>query len=346
MTLNFPNAPTNGQIFGGYQYNTAKGVWARANFSAIEASTTNLGIVQLATAAETLTGTATSRAVTPVGLEPLRSRLTATVADFTALAALSTTNKLEGDLAFVVEGAVYMSRVGSAWVQVTVATFATSAARDTAYAKAGAVFRTTGAQCRVAASRAPHSIQQFHPANGNTFWRHLMGDVPLLVPLIAGNGTIQNNLGGPVQFANSTTMTLRDIFAQEFQSYRVEIDFTGNGDQDMFFRFGNAGVANANNVYFWVEQNTSAAATSVISNNSSSFIVVGRISPTGSFLEATIQNPAGTAQTRVLSRSHDAQNFQRVNGGAMSAGVNTDLFIGGTSGGAFSGVIRVYGRAS
>jgi hypothetical protein len=72
MTLNFPNAPTNGQIFEGYQYNTAKGVWARTNFSALEASTTNPGIVQLATAAEMLAGAATTRAVTPVGLSPLQ----------------------------------------------------------------------------------------------------------------------------------------------------------------------------------------------------------------------------------------------------------------------------------
>jgi hypothetical protein len=68
MTLNFPNAPTNGQVFQGYQYNTAKGVWARTNFSALEASTTNLGIVELATDAETLAGTDATRAVTPAAL--------------------------------------------------------------------------------------------------------------------------------------------------------------------------------------------------------------------------------------------------------------------------------------
>jgi hypothetical protein len=68
MTLNFPNAPTNGQVFQGYQYNTAKGVWARTNFSALEASTTNLGIVELATNAETLAGTDATRAVTPAAL--------------------------------------------------------------------------------------------------------------------------------------------------------------------------------------------------------------------------------------------------------------------------------------
>jgi hypothetical protein len=68
MTLNFPNAPTNGQVYAGYQYSTAKGVWARTSFSALEASTTNLGLVQLATSAETLAGTAVARAVTPAAL--------------------------------------------------------------------------------------------------------------------------------------------------------------------------------------------------------------------------------------------------------------------------------------
>jgi hypothetical protein len=71
----------------------------------------------------------------------LRSRLTATVADFTALAALSTTNKLAGDLAYVSEGAVYMSWSGANWVQITTARFVSAAVRDTAYAKASAAFR-------------------------------------------------------------------------------------------------------------------------------------------------------------------------------------------------------------
>jgi hypothetical protein len=68
MTLNFPNAPTNGQIYEGYQYNTAKGVWVTPGFSQVEASTTHLGIVALATPAETITSTIPNKAVTPAGL--------------------------------------------------------------------------------------------------------------------------------------------------------------------------------------------------------------------------------------------------------------------------------------
>jgi hypothetical protein len=74
----------------------------------------------------------------------LAARNISVVADFTALAALSITGKIAGDLAFVVEGQVYMSWTGTIWRQVTTATFATTGARDTAYAKAGAVYRAAG----------------------------------------------------------------------------------------------------------------------------------------------------------------------------------------------------------
>ena len=79
----------------------------------------------------------------------LTRRVVANVADFTALAALSTTGKLAGDLAFVVEGAVYMSWSGTVWRQVTTATFASTDARDTAYAKAGAVYRVANVEALI-----------------------------------------------------------------------------------------------------------------------------------------------------------------------------------------------------
>lgn len=66
------------------------------------------------------------------------------VADFTALAALSTTPFVAGDLVFVTEGAVYMRRTGSSWEQITVARFATQAARDSAYAKAAGAYLASG----------------------------------------------------------------------------------------------------------------------------------------------------------------------------------------------------------
>lgn len=74
------------------------------------------------------------------------------VADFTALAALSTAVFRTGDVVYVVEGNVEMRRVGSSWVQVNTAVFADAATRDTAYAKASAAYRVVGAESRASAT--------------------------------------------------------------------------------------------------------------------------------------------------------------------------------------------------
>jgi len=71
------------------------------------------------------------------------------VADFAALAALPTGGRVVGDLAHVAEGAVYMSWTGTLWRQTTTATFASTGARDTAYAKAGTAYRVAGAEATV-----------------------------------------------------------------------------------------------------------------------------------------------------------------------------------------------------
>jgi len=76
----------------------------------------------------------------------LAARNISVVADFTALAALGTAGKLAGDLAYVVEGAVYMSWTGTVWRQVATATFASTGARDAAYAKASAVYLVASAR--------------------------------------------------------------------------------------------------------------------------------------------------------------------------------------------------------
>lgn len=79
-------------------------------------------------------------------VETLQDRVTVRVADFTALAAAATGELLSGDLAYVTEGRVIMAWSGSTWFQVTTATFASAAARDTAYAKASAAYRVAGAK--------------------------------------------------------------------------------------------------------------------------------------------------------------------------------------------------------
>lgn len=69
MALNFPASPTDGQIYEGYQWDASKGVWVSGRYSEYRPASTDIpGIVELATDAETQTGTDASKAVTPASL--------------------------------------------------------------------------------------------------------------------------------------------------------------------------------------------------------------------------------------------------------------------------------------
>ena len=69
MALNFPNSPTDGQIYEGYQWDATKGVWVSGRYVNYRPASSDVaGIVELATPAETQSGTDTTRAVTPAGL--------------------------------------------------------------------------------------------------------------------------------------------------------------------------------------------------------------------------------------------------------------------------------------
>lgn len=80
-------------------------------------------------------------------VETLQDRVTARPADLTALAALPTGELLAGDLARVTALNVLFVWSGSAWAQSTAASIATTATRDTEYAKASAAYRVSGVYC-------------------------------------------------------------------------------------------------------------------------------------------------------------------------------------------------------
>lgn len=71
------------------------------------------------------------------------------LADFNALASLPTAGFATGDLVYITEGAVYMRRFSTGWAQLNTAVFATTAARDTAYAKASGAYLVQGARCYI-----------------------------------------------------------------------------------------------------------------------------------------------------------------------------------------------------
>lgn len=69
MPLNFPTSPSDGQIYEGYQWDATKQVWVSGRYSEYRpASESVLGIVELATNAETQAGSSTTLATTPAGV--------------------------------------------------------------------------------------------------------------------------------------------------------------------------------------------------------------------------------------------------------------------------------------
>lgn len=133
-------------------------------------------------------------------VETLQDRVTARPADLAALAALPTGELLAGDLARVTAGGAIFVWSGSAWVQATQASFASVAARDTAYAKASAAYRVVGATARV--GRLPY----LHSGSG---W------------LIDGGYAVVD-----AQDFSGTTITI-DGLPTDLNSFRLELSSRG-----------------------------------------------------------------------------------------------------------------------
>ena len=180
------------------------------------------------------------------------------VADFTALAAL--TGMVSGQTGFVVEGDVTMMYDGSAWVQQSVAIFATSAARDTAYAKASAAYRVQGVQAYQTDTGITYNYAALYNVSTNPGGRDAAGWYPTtkvdgLVPVqptsvaVAGGSATVNALG-LVSFTTATSVSLNGVFTSAYNSYRMLIRVPNtSGGASLTFRFRNAGTDNTSNNY-------------------------------------------------------------------------------------------------
>lgn len=147
------------------------------------------------------------------GLNPdiaARALKTFKPADLTALAAL-TTGLTEGDQADVASCDCLFRWTGTAWEQITVAKFATTAARDTEYAKASGVYKVAGrARAFVTADGLEYSWigSAWTPGRPTNVQLDTTNSVVQTIPQagmgkIVGNGTGQ--LGETVTFPQAFT---------------------------------------------------------------------------------------------------------------------------------------------
>lgn len=134
-------------------------------------------------------------------------------ADFTALAALA--GMTAGDPAIVQEGGVLMYYTGTRWAQMNVARFATASARDTAYAKAAAAYKTAEATAYITGTQR---LEQYLASDAVVVparpagWYPIAGKMPTVG--VTTSGTVASN---SIPVLNVAEITGTDI-ASEFST--------------------------------------------------------------------------------------------------------------------------------
>jgi hypothetical protein len=284
-------------------------------------------------------------AITRLAEAGLSGALVITVADFTALAT-TTSGRTLGDLAFVVEGAVYMSWTGTVWRQVTTATFASTAARDTAYAKAGAVYRVAGV-------RALDTSTSLESQRFSSAWLPATPGMFALRPTSAGGTNVTVSADGRVTQLPAATggISVHGVFNQGFSRYLVKAQFLVENASPINMRVSRNFVFNGGTNYFQ-QTLTSAAAvtTSARVSNATSFNLGGsNTTNTIHNVDMEVTNPGATsAFVRISSRldtlevaTGNATHSTVTGGEALGSAI--DGFLWFPNSGAMSGNIRVYG---
>ena len=257
-------------------------------------------------------------------------------ADHTSLAAI--TAMASGALATVIEGGATFGYDGSVWQQKTDAIFASTANRDTAYAKAGGAYRVSPS-ARVIIT----GIRQ--EWNGSA-WQSVSAMMSV-IPASVGGTTVVSSIAGKVSFTAASGLNLNNCFSTAADKYEIFIDITGMSTVSqvgMYLRASSADNTTAN--YDWQALYGSASAAG------SSGIAAGTqwqltSAATGSHsIHITLFNPAQATLKRGVVSTTDytggaAPTVSTIGLGFRSGTVFDGFSIFALAGGTFAGVISV-----
>lgn len=283
---------------------------------------------------------ATQAASVQAALTSFRNtKLSLVVADLTALAAV--TGMSSGQLAIVTEGGAVWEYNGTTWVQQTIAQFATTSARDTAYAKASGVYLTAWT-AQVLITGTGQNLQYNGSAWTNPFTSGLM---PIIPTSVAGTGVSVSGTG-VVTFTAATAVSLNGCFNSTYDNYLVLIDIpTKSAGGTLQFRFRLAGT----------DDSTASGYTAQVQTNTTTVVSTAQVVTTAGTLNsngATVEDSVkatffGPALARV-TRWH-AEYFSVISSilGGLAYGRHTQVvaYDGITilSTPTITGTIRVYG---
>lgn len=245
------------------------------------------------------------------------------------------------------EGGALFQRVGSTWVQQTVAQFASATDRDAAYAKASGVFRTLSSRARIA-DRGYETVWLTDKWVGVAA-RSLIR--PKLADLV-GNG-ITIDADGGIRFANCTAAQIKKIFSTDFNAYELEFSLYGGADQSsMLLRFMNGdSIRSGNNYYVQGVSQSGGNAPGAFASRPGTQLDIARygsgIANTGVATVKVLDPMTATVKTRAqwVSNGTDGvtDHYIAAGGKLDAAEMNDGIAIPQFSTGNFTGTLRVYG---
>jgi len=161
---------------------------------------------------------------------------------------------------------------------------------------------------------------------------------PTSVTVGSGTGSVSGQ--GAVTFSGATSVILDNCFNSNYENYKVLLNVVTSGtSQDIYVQLTDGAS------YYQSKWQHYFGSSAVTANSSAqTYWNAGRTSIYGGSLVVDIFSPNKSVRTFMNSQSSDADKFGSVTGGFTDDfNQHTRFRILGSSNGAFTGTIRVYG---
>lgn len=259
------------------------------------------------------------------------------LADLNALAAA--TGMPTGGQATIIDGSGVFQYTGTLWQQIDAGYFATTALRDTAFAKASGAYKVNTSYCSTG-DAVNRGLTQWS-TTANLWLGAGSGMVPIVPVSVGGTGVTLNAATGRITLAGAGGgITINGCFTSSYDNYVVR--FTASGcsvDNDALLQFTVAGSATATGYTCNQPQWTSGSGVVL---TSTTYIKPFRISATGGCsARLEIAAPFLARYTTTMIQSQDTISSLG-GGGTLANTTSYDGFTISTSAGV-NGEIRIYG---
>jgi hypothetical protein len=262
------------------------------------------------------------------------------VADVTLLGSAAN----EGQIKHVDEMNCNFQAQDGVWVQMDIAKFVTSTARDTAYAKAGGIYKVVNVQSRVTSERFDRSW-----SSGSASWKPdlSLGLVPIRPTSVAGTGVVLG-ADGRITFTTASSVSVNGCYSLDFENYlHVLVVTAKSAGTDIGMRLRGAGAdITAANYNVVTTYGTVTSTTTGTAAGNTSFVtdlggIAGRLR--GKF---DLFSPFLAAQTGFASQFQaGSANYNGVGSGEHTLSNSYDGCTFGffAAASTMTGTLRIYG---